>query len=211
MKLLIAADDYGYAPSYDDGLLEAARAGAIDVAGAMVLRDPDPQPLLESGVAIGIHLELGPGSAPSQVSEQLDRFGELFGRPPAYLNGHKHCHAAPSVAGVIADAALDAGVPVRSVDPKHRTLLHDRGVATPDLLIGRMSGTQPALPVELAGAIDGPETIEWMTHPGHPGGPSSLDNARGEDLKLLLRLGDRGRWAERGVARIGPELLVASG
>jgi predicted glycoside hydrolase/deacetylase ChbG (UPF0249 family) len=210
MKLLIAADDYGYAPSYDEGILEAAGAGAIDVAGAMVLRDPDPGPLLDSAIAIGIHLELEPGATAASITEQLNRFTELFGRPPAYLDGHKHCHAAASVAALVAEVAADAGLPVRSVEPEHRRLLRDRGIATPDLLIGRMRASEPVLPAEIAAALDGraaPATIEWMTHPGHPGGPSSLDSAREEDLALLLRLGDHPRWAERGVARVGPSEL----
>lgn len=210
MKLLIAADDYGYAPPYDAGIVQAARAGSIDIAGAMVLRDPDPAPLLETGVDIGLHLELEPSAGSPAVREQLDRFTRLFGRPPAYLNGHKHCHAAAPVAGMVAEVAAGAGLPVRSVDAGHRELLRERAVTTPDLLVGRMSGSEPVLPAEIAGLLEGgvgAGTVEWMTHPGRPGGPSSLDSAREEDLELLLGLGDRDRWAERGVVRAGPAQL----
>jgi predicted glycoside hydrolase/deacetylase ChbG (UPF0249 family) len=205
--LLIAADDYGYAPRYDEGILEAAAAGAIDLAGAMVLRDPDPQPLLETGVEIGLHLELdiaaGPAEARAALGEQLRLFAGLFGQPPAYLDGHKHCHAAPATSSVVATA----GLPVRSIDPAHRRMLRNRGVATPDLLVGRLSESEPALPAKIASLLGGaeePGVIEWMTHPGRQGGPSSFDAGREDDLELLLGFGGRRRWLERGITRRGP-------
>ena len=57
--LLITADDYGYSPRYNAGILRAAHRGAIDAASAMVTRPwCDPAPLLASGVEVGLHLEL---------------------------------------------------------------------------------------------------------------------------------------------------------
>ena len=57
-RLIITADDYGYWPSYNEGILAAIEAGAIDSVSAMVDREYcDPAPLLESGVEVGLHLE----------------------------------------------------------------------------------------------------------------------------------------------------------
>src|SRR5215207_6975841 len=102
--LVITGDDYGYWPSYNDGIIEAIEMGALDCVSAMVERDYcDPKPLLERGVEIGLHIEFegrwGPRSgAPARTAlqVQLDRFVDLFGRWPSFLNGHKHCHARPS-------------------------------------------------------------------------------------------------------------------
>ena len=189
LKLRITADDYGYAPSYDAGILAAARAGALDAVSAMVLRDPDPAPLLESGVEIGLHLE-PLGLAP--LDQQWKRFEDVFGRAPAHVDGHKHCHAAPGgPALAVAKLARARGVAVRSVSPRHRRLLRCQGVATPDRLVGRLSEDEPALPSEISAWLDGrpPEGLtEWMVHPGYAGGGSSFDRGREEDLELLLGL-----------------------
>ena len=195
--LRIVADDYGYADPYDAGILAAARAGAIDAVSAMVLRDPDPAPLLESGVEIGLHLE-PLGLAP--LDQQWKRFEDVFGRAPAHVDGHKHCHAAPGgPALAVAKLARTRGIVVRSVSPRHRRLLRCQGVATPDRLVGRLSEDEPALPSEISAWLDGrpPEGLtEWMVHPGYAGGGSSFDRGREQDLELLLELYADAPWRD---------------
>lgn len=225
--LTVTAEDYGYAPAYDVGILEVARAGAVDRVSALVMRAGiDPQPLLETDVAVGLHLEIegwagGPLAKPgwragpaereraiAALEVQLARFEVLFGRPPAHLDGHRHCHAAPGAASALARTAAARGLSMRSIDPGHRRTLRCHGVATPDRLVGRLDDREPALPSELRPAIEGdgpppPGVTEWMTHPGHPDPStgSGYDRGRGEDLALLLELGDRAAWAARGIVR----------
>jgi predicted glycoside hydrolase/deacetylase ChbG (UPF0249 family) len=193
-RLLITADDYGYSPEYNRGIVEAARAGAIDAVGAMVMRPwCDPAPLLDAGAEIGLHLER---SAP--VGLQVERFERLFGGPPAFLDGHHHCHAEPGLEGDAIHHALRLGVRVRSIDPPQRLRLAGAGVATPARLIGRLEAGEPLLPPEVAAVEGGAEAVagltEWMTHPGHPdpGAGSGYDAARAADLEELLRLGEVG-------------------
>jgi predicted glycoside hydrolase/deacetylase ChbG (UPF0249 family) len=189
-SLIITADDYGYAPGYDEGIAEAARAGAIDAVSAMVTRyPPDPASLAESGVAIGLHLDLEHGP----LDDQLSAFERLFGRPPTHLDGHHHCHRTGPAAIAVANLARELNLPVRSVDARHRRLLRCKGVATPDRLVGRSAEAEPALPDEVAEMLQGagPNVItEWMTHPGHPdrSAGSTYDAGREEDLRLLLEL-----------------------
>lgn len=194
-KLIITADDYGYWPSYDEGILAAVEAGALDAVSAIVERERcDPRPLLESGVEVGLHLEFegrwGARSGPSArtaLSVQLDRFTDLFGRWPSFINGHHHCHARPELATPVFETARQIGVPVRSVNPDHRQWLRERGIATNDLLIGRLASKEPAEPEELRALPDG--VTEWFTHPGYPDpdSGSDYDLARREDLETLLR------------------------
>jgi predicted glycoside hydrolase/deacetylase ChbG (UPF0249 family) len=202
--LVITADDYGYWPSYNQGILEAIEMGALDCVSAMVEREHcDPAPLLESGVEIGLHIEFegrwGPRSgAPARTSlrVQLDRFVDRFGRWPSFLNGHKNCHARPELATPVFQTAQQIGVPVRSVNPDHRQWLRERGIDTPDILIGRMRSNEPAEPAELRNLRPG--VTEWVTHPGHPDpeSGSSYDIARQEDLALLQRVMVRARYDE---------------
>jgi predicted glycoside hydrolase/deacetylase ChbG (UPF0249 family) len=202
--LVITADDYGYWPSYNEGILEAIEMGAIDSVSAMVEREYcDPAPLLESGVEIGLHIEFesrwGPRSgAPARTAlqVQLDRFVDLFGRWPSFLNGHQHCHARPELATPVFQTAKQIGAPVRSVNPDHRQWLRERGIDTPDLLIGRTESREEAEPPELHAPPQG--VMEWMVHPGHRDADSgsSYDLARQEDLSLLQKVMLRARFDE---------------
>jgi len=203
--VIVTADDYGYAPSYDEGIIEAAGAGAVDAVGVMVGRRPDPSPLLGAPVDIGVHLEGG-----EAVVDQLTAFERLFGGPPAFIDGHKHWHSTPRVADEVAAFAARGGIPVRSVDPRHRRMLRAAGVATPDLLVGRIAENEPPIPPPIAAALAGEppaRVIEWMTHPGFAGGPSAYDAGREEDLAIVIALGDRGAWETLGITRIGPSAL----
>jgi chitin disaccharide deacetylase len=198
-RLIIAADDWGASPRYNAGILEAARAGAIDSAGAMVLRPwCDPAPLLGSGIEVGLHLELAPGEATGSLEDEPARqaaaFERIFGSPPAYIDGHHHCHAVDPLAGAVEELATRLGVAVRPVGDVHAQRLRRLGIAMPDRLIGRIAPTEPVLPSEIATALDGgglpPGITEWMVHPGYrdPGHGSSYDREREEDLQLLLEL-----------------------
>jgi predicted glycoside hydrolase/deacetylase ChbG (UPF0249 family) len=208
--LIITADDYGYSPGYDEGIVEAAGAHAVDSVSVMVTRDSlDPAPLLATGVEVGLHLELAReltegeragarerDAALGELSEQLEAFESALGRPPAYLDGHRHCHAHTGLGAAVAREAARRGLPVRSVDAGHRRILRREGVPTPDRLIGRYSEeAEGALPMELRPVVDGEEGLplgitEWMVHPGHPDqrSGSGYDQAREEDLDLLLSL-----------------------
>lgn len=209
--LIVSADDYGYRPSYDAGILEAARAGAVDAVSVMVRRGPvRARDLLLSGAEVGLHLELDVAGADTVAGEterhaaraalttQLDKFEEAFGRPPAFLDSHKHAHAMPGLAGVVAEVAARRALPVRSVDEPHRRLLRRLGVRTPDLLVGRMSEAEAVMPPELEAVMVGGAppggVVEWMVHPGHPdpASGSAYDAGREQDLRLLLELLDAG-------------------
>ena len=190
--LIVTADDYGYAQPYDEGIAEAAQAGAIDGVSAMVMRyEPDPGPLEGTEAAVGLHLELDRAG----LAEQVERFESVFGRGPDYLDGHHHCHATPEVA----DYAAQRDLPVRSIDPEHRRLLRSRGVRTPDRLIGRYVEDEPVLPPEinrlLRGERVGKGIWEWMVHPGRAAGDgrSAYDAGREEDLRVLLELAEEPR------------------
>jgi predicted glycoside hydrolase/deacetylase ChbG (UPF0249 family) len=221
--LIITADDYGYARGYDAGILAAAMAGAVDAVGVMVgLRDggrrgvdatgsgarhPDPAPLLATGVEVGLHLELGHelagggragprarDAAVAELDRQLGEFERLCERPPEFVDGHRHCHAAPGLSTAIGRACADHGLPLRSVGGNHRRTLRCLGVATQDRLIGRLDEDEPLPPPEISDWVrtgSGPPGVtEWMVHPGHADATSgsSYDAGRVEDLELVLGL-----------------------
>jgi predicted glycoside hydrolase/deacetylase ChbG (UPF0249 family) len=203
-RLIISADDYGYWPSYNEGILAAVEAGAVDAVSVMTERQYcDPGPLLESGVEVGLHIEFegrwGPrsaGPAKSSLRVQMERFGDFFHRWPAFLDGHHHCHARPELATPVMQAALQMNVPVRSVSRDHRQWLSERGIRTPDALIGRMTSAEPVEPPELRELPPG--VTEWMVHPGYPDAESGseYDLGRREDLEIVMRTQVRARFDE---------------
>ncbi|MFN2612306.1 MAG: ChbG/HpnK family deacetylase [Solirubrobacterales bacterium] len=203
--LIIAADDYGYWPSYNAGILEAVGRGMVDSVGAMVERGHcEADPLLATGVEIGLHLEFegrwgsrSGKAAQRSLEVQLDRFARMFGSWPAFIDGHHHCHARPEMLTHVNDRAQQLGIPVRSTTPDHRQLLRERGIATEDHLIGRLSPDEP-LPDKALVDLPPGVTI-WFVHPGYPDpeSGSSYDTARGEDLDVLVGLSLRARIGER--------------
>ncbi len=200
--LIITADDYGYWPSYNEGILAAVEAGAVDAVSVMVEREfCDPRPLLETGVEVGLHIDFegrwgARSAAPARTSlrVQLERFVDLFGRWPSFLDGHHHCHARPELATPVFETAKQIGVPVRSVSRDHRQWLTERGIKTSDVTLGRLDSKEEAEPPELRDLPMG--VTEWFTHPGYPDSDSGSDYdvARREDLELLLRLRVRARF-----------------
>jgi predicted glycoside hydrolase/deacetylase ChbG (UPF0249 family) len=200
-RLIITADDWGYSPSYNAGIEEAVRAGAVDAVSALVMRPAcDPAPLLDSGVEVGLHLEMPRTPGHEELMElprrQAGEFERRFGRPPAFIDGHHHCHAALPLATAAEDTALELQVPVRAVGEDHRFRLEERGIPSADRTVGRMHERDPALPRMLAEAVLSGGlpwgTTEWVVHPGHrdPDSGSSYDSGREEDLALLVRLAE---------------------
>jgi predicted glycoside hydrolase/deacetylase ChbG (UPF0249 family) len=197
-RLVVTADDYGYSLRYNEGILRAAAAGGIDAASAMVLRGVcAPEPLLESGVEVGLHIErptdVDDEIAATEPRRQLGLFANIFRRPPAYLDGHHHCHASEGMAAEVEAIALELGIRVRSVSGEHRDRLRELGIETPEHLIGRYEESRPPVPAEVeavAGSREPPPGLtEWMTHPGlsDPDAGSSFDGGREDDLAVALR------------------------
>lgn len=140
-KLIIAADDYGIRET-SKPILELAEKGMLDRVAvfAELVTDEDMQALLQTRVAIDIHLELmhllksgyeDTGGALSRgmnflirrifgmVNKDLVRaewrrqivlFQSRFGRLPDGLNSHEHVHYFPEFFPVIAELAKEFGI-----------------------------------------------------------------------------------------------------
>jgi predicted glycoside hydrolase/deacetylase ChbG (UPF0249 family) len=133
-SIIINADDVGMHPAIDGAVLRLAQSGAISSVSVMALMRPDVDTLhalRHQGVDLGLHLDFtstiaaqhyalprGVGAilahsymrrlslqqACNIVDEQLQRFCELTGSMPAFIDGHEHVHQFP----VIRDALLQA-------------------------------------------------------------------------------------------------------
>ncbi|WP_242395766.1 carbohydrate deacetylase [Anaeromyxobacter oryzisoli] len=200
-RLIVNADDLGYDPEIDRGILEAHARGIVTSTTAMVetpfaadaLRRAPPT------LGVGLHLVVDPGvdrvTAEAVVRRQLARFEALRGAAPTHLDSHKHAHAAPAVLEAVLAVAVERGLAVRSVDGPMRAAIRARGVPTPAALLGdaarRPAWTEEALLEALTALPEG--TAELMAHPGHA--PSHARTSFGveREIELAALCGDRAR------------------
>jgi hypothetical protein len=194
VKLLVVnADDLGYDPEIDRGILEAHARGIVTSATAMV-----ETPFAASALAaaprslgLGLHAVLDPAgdraSAEAALRRQLDRFAALRGEAPTHLDSHRHAHAAPAVLEALAAVAAAAGLPVRAIDDGMRAALRARGVLAADRFLGdaarRPAWSREALLAALASVGEG--VTELMAHPGYR--PAHARTSFGAEREVELR------------------------
>lgn len=222
--LIVNADDLGYDPAIDGGILEAHARGLVTSATAMV-----DTPFAAAALAgappslgVGLHAVLAPGLAPDAVAgelrRQLDRFQALRGEPPTHLDSHKHAHAEPAALAAFAAVARQRDLPVRSIDDRTRAALRAAGVRTSDRFLGdaalRPCWTPERL-LEALGALRGEAgVIELMAHPGRAPTHARTSFGREREVELRALCDPRAREAaERAGLRLGswaaPERLAA--
>jgi predicted glycoside hydrolase/deacetylase ChbG (UPF0249 family) len=193
VKLLVVnADDLGYDPEIDRGILAAHARGIVTSATAMV-ETPFAAAALRaapSSLGLGLHAVLDPAAGPAvaeaALRRQLARFAELRGAAPTHLDSHKHAHAAPGILAAFAAVAAEAGLPVRALDAPTRAALRALGVATADAFLGdaarRPAWTEAALVAALEAVGEG--VTELMAHPGHA--PSHARTSFGAEREVEL-------------------------
>lgn len=170
MRLLIVnADDFGVTPGVSAGILAAHRHGIVTSTTALVNRPIPPEQIaaaLDSGLGIGLHVNLtlgspitrapsltdgagrfvrDPGHAASQgaageieaeVGAQLERFRALFRQPPTHLDTHHHVGLSPRVGEIVRGWAARLRIPVRSQNATARGAARAARLATPDHFFG---------------------------------------------------------------------------
>lgn len=166
-RLIITADDYGMSPHFDQAVRELAFAGIITSASVMIRRPYlDPAAMLALPIALGLHLELEPTTPLEEVELQIDRFKDLFGKLPSYLDGHQHQHLAPRYLEAVIHTAKRHSLPVRSRFAEDRSLLRSARVLTPDNFISWHPDRTTVLKKRLLEAQKF-AVSELVVHPGY--------------------------------------------
>jgi len=172
--VLVVADDLGYDPAIDEGILEAHASGVVTAASALV-DGPFAASALATAprtLAIGLHLVLSPGTAEERAEEeitrQLLRFEALRGAPPVHVDGHRHVHVEPPVLAALLRIAGRRHLRVRALDPSMRDLIRASGARACDHFLGDAAlwpfWTPERLALAAASLSGG--TTELMMHPG---------------------------------------------
>jgi predicted glycoside hydrolase/deacetylase ChbG (UPF0249 family) len=191
--LLVNADDLGYDPAIDRGILEAHAHGIVTSATAMVETPFAARALVEAPASLdlGLHVVLPAGAGAAEVEDclaaQLARFRALRGAAPTHLDSHKHAHATAGALPAFAAAARREGVPLRALDGAMRAALGREGVLVTGAFLGD-AGLRPCWTEErLAAALTAlPEgRVELMCHPGYA--PSHARTSFGVEREVELR------------------------
>jgi len=212
-RLLVVADDLGYDPAIDRGILEAHCRGLVTAASAMV-DTPFAAATLAAAprsLAMGLHLVLPEGAdagrAREELSRQVARFEALRGSFPSHLDGHRHVHADPGVLAALLPWAAAHGVRVRALDPAMRDRVRAAGAPATDRFLGD-AAMRPCWTLErlLAALAELPAgTSELMCHPGYA--PThvrtSFGREREEELAALCDPRARAALRERGIEAVG--------
>jgi len=190
--VLVVADDLGYDPAIDQGILEAHVGGIVTAASAFV-EGPFAASALASAprtLAIGLHLALSPGTtgevAEMEIARQLLRFEAIRGTPPVHVDGHKHVHAEPPVLAALLRIAGPRRLRIRALDPAMRDLIRAAGALACDNFLGdaglRPCWTPGRLALVAASLPGG--TTEIMMHPGRR--PASVPTSFGVEREVEL-------------------------
>jgi predicted glycoside hydrolase/deacetylase ChbG (UPF0249 family) len=193
VKLLVVnADDLGYDPEIDRGILEAHARGIVTSATAMVETPFAEAALRAAPLSLGVGLHavldagLGRAAAHDALRRQLARFEALRGARPTHLDSHKHAHAAPEVLAAFAAVARAEDLPVRAIDAPMRAALRASGVLAADAFLGdaslRPAWTRETLAAALATVGEG--VTELMAHPGRA--PSHARTSFGVEREVEL-------------------------
>lgn len=213
--LIVNADDLGYDPEIDRGILEAHRRGLVTSATAMV-DTPFAAAALAAAPAslgVGLHVVLPDAVAAEAVAAEIRRQIEVFARwrggPPTHLDSHRHAHARPEALAAFVDVAGERRLPLRSLDAGMRAALRARGVRTSDAFLGdadlRPCWTLPRLLAALEALAGSEGTTELMAHPGYA--PRHARTSFGAEREVELRALCHPA-ARRAAARAGARLVT---
>jgi chitin disaccharide deacetylase len=178
-KLIINADDYGYAPRFNDGILDAR----ITSASVMIERPFADLRLMEKGCGIGLHLELRGGDAYAQAEKQFNEFTRVYGLP-THLDSHKWVHEEDWALEGVARFAAENALPLRSTKKESRDFYRSLGINAPDNYFHSLGKEADEVLESLKALPDG--VTEWAVHPGYFDAES--DSSKNEEREKELEL-----------------------
>ena len=144
--LIVNADDFGYSPGVNAGILRAHADGIVTSTSVMV-RWPAAASAKQVAVdfprlALGLHVDLGEwaykdgawsaqylvlrdgardeSQVSAEVARQLDAFREIVGRDPSHMDSHQHVHREEPLRSVMRRMADRMGIPLRHFSPRVR-------------------------------------------------------------------------------------------
>lgn len=130
--LIVNADDFGYAPGINRGIIDAHERGivtsttmivngrAVDEAVALSRSHPE--------LSVGLHVNFtnegerlvefdDPRICRAELRRQFQLFRDLMGRLPTHIDSHQHVHRAPGRRPFFQELASEFNLPLRDERP----------------------------------------------------------------------------------------------
>lgn len=202
-RLIVNADDLGFAEGVNRGIADAHERGIVTSASLMVDR-----PGAEGGadlarrtpsLSVGLHavlarrgeLTVGPDDCKGELERQLARFEELVGRPPTHVDSHHHVHRDERIRAAFAAFADVHDLPMRERAVHHCAEYYGEAAIGVDNLLAILD------------RLENGDT-ELGCHPGYATGLDSRYTAeREEELRTLTHPRVRARVDDLGIELIG--------
>lgn len=136
-KLIVNADDFGYARGVNRGIIEAYQKGIVS-STTLLVNKPAVQEAAKlarenPGLGVGLHFEvfeedrkilqelkkaevmMAIERTTRELLDQVEKFRKLVGRIPTHIDSHYHVHKLPRVLPIILEVAHRYKLPVRGV------------------------------------------------------------------------------------------------
>lgn len=185
--MIVNADDYGFSPLFNKGILELAEKGIISSSSIMIKRKYIDTAVIKKfpKLSWGLHLELKERDTLKKMEEQIKKFVHKFGCLPSHLDGHKHMHVTKNNLPKIIKLAKKYDLPVRSEGPKTRKFFRKAKIKTPSNFIHWHPKRKIAFFQQIRNVRSG--VSELACHPGYfdTTSSSSYNKRREQELKLL--------------------------
>ena len=205
--LIVNADDFGKSPGINWGVIQAHEHGIVTSASLMVRWDGAKEAATYArtrrNFSLGLHVDRGEWvyekgqwstnyevvsfhnaqAVAREVTNQMERFIQLVGRPPTHLDSHQHVHRQEPLRSILLQMARKYRIPVRHFNPHIR-------------YCGKFYGqTKFGLPIPRAISLSSLVNIFKALPPGytelacHPGTVNDLQSVyrleREQELKVL--------------------------
>ncbi len=217
--LAVNADDFGYSPGVDRGIVECHSRGIVTSTSLMVTAKGTEEAVALSRanpeLAIGLHWDVfgederrfdldDVPAVRDEFHRQLELFHELLGRLPTHVDSHRHAHREEHLLPVFHELVEPLGVPLRG-DGRVKFVggfyaQWEWGVTE----LGHIS--VPFLQQMLRDEVAEGWT-EFSCHPGYvtPGFESMYSSEREEEIRTLTDPRVRQTVEEFGIRLVGYE------
>ena len=139
-RLIVNADDFGFSPGVNAGVVRTHRDGIVTSASLMVrwpaAADAARLAADHPRLGVGLHVDLGewvfrggrwvrayavleddaakdPAAVTAEVDRQLSAFRSLLGRDPTHVDSHQHAHREEPLRSAVLELGRRLRVPVR--------------------------------------------------------------------------------------------------
>jgi chitin disaccharide deacetylase len=119
--LIVNADDFGYSPGVNKGIIEAHVKGIVTSTSVMVdavAADEAVHLRQFAGLSVGLHFTvLDFNNVQAELDRQIARFIEIVGSQPDHIDTHKLYTSLEGFKDVLPEYAKEHKIPLREYNP----------------------------------------------------------------------------------------------